>query len=234
MSIGGHNTPATAGTITFSNGLFTVSGNHTYTAPGSLQTSVQINHDTAPSATVSGTVTIQTLAVTPPASQTATEGASNAFNLGSFTDPNSNATSWTVAVQWGDGAATTFTTTSQGTLTTQAHTYAEEGSYTVTLTVTDNTNLSGSATFQVTVADPAVSATATGLSAVEGAAFSNQAVATFTDPAGAEATADYSATINWGDNAAASTGAISFSNGTFTVSGDHTYAEEGTYPITVT
>ena len=64
------------------------------------------------------------------------------------------------ALQQGDGSADTSVTTSQGSLGTKPHTYAEEGSYTVTVTVTDNTNLSGSASFQVTVSDPAVAASA--------------------------------------------------------------------------
>lgn len=41
-----------------------------------------------------------------------------------------------------------------------------------------------------------------------------------------------SATINWGDNTATSPGSISGSNGSFTVSGTHTYASQGSYTIT--
>ena len=50
------------------------------------------------------------------------------------------------------------------------------------------------------VADPSVQASGDQqISAVEGALSDSQVVATFTDPGGAEATGDYSATINWGD-----------------------------------
>src|SRR5262249_31262070 len=73
---GGDNSPPTAGTISFSNGVFTVRGNHTYTMTGMLQTSVQISHDTAPPTTVSGTATLEgQLVVTPPSNQTSVEGA---------------------------------------------------------------------------------------------------------------------------------------------------------------
>jgi hypothetical protein len=45
---------------------------------------------------------------------------------------------------------------------------------------------------------------------------------------------DYKATIEWGDGSATTTGTISLSGATFTVSGQHTYGEEGSYPITTT
>src|SRR2546428_6328586 len=45
---------------------------------------------------------------------------------------------------------------------------------------------------------------------------------------------DYSASINWGDGTSASMGTLSFSAGTYTVKGAHTYAEEGPYSISVT
>ncbi len=53
-------------------------------------------------------------------------------------------------------------------------------------------------------------------------------VITFTDPGGPEALKDYSSTINWGDGTASIPGIITFNaaTSTFTVSGNHTYAEE--------
>ncbi len=83
-----------------------------------------------------------------------------------------------------------------------------------------------------------VPVTATGgftFTAVAGVASRLQTVATFTDPAGAELPADYSATINWGDNST-SAGVISGpdGNGVFTVQGSHTYAQAGNNTITVT
>src|SRR5262249_23575415 len=94
--------------------------------------------------------------VTPPANQTATEGTSQTFSLGSFSDPDGGP--WNVDVNWGDGTAhTTFSTTTAGSLGTRPHTYGEEGTKTVTVQVTDTLdNQSGSATFQVVVSDPAV------------------------------------------------------------------------------
>jgi hypothetical protein len=91
-------------------------------------------------------------------------------------------------------------------------------------------------TSTATVSDPNVVAvgglTVTG---VEGSLSATQSVAFFTDPGGPEANdgTHYSASINWGDGSATSTGTISFGGGAFTVSGNHSYAEEGVYTITV-
>src|SRR5438552_561630 len=45
-------------------------------------------------------------------------------------------------------------------------------------------------------------------------------------------TSDFTATINWGDNTTTA-GAIGAGTSNFTVSGTHTYAEAGTFTITV-
>jgi hypothetical protein len=178
--------------------------------------------------------------VTAPSDQSAVEGASKSFNLGSFADPDGSP--WSVAVKWGDSTSTTFSIGSAGSLGTRTHTFAEEGNYTVTVTVTDFTNLSASASFSVAASDPAVIGSSVVFNSVEGIASGLQSVATFTDPGGAEPLADYSAVIDWGDGTPTSAGTISFSAGTFTVSGNHTYAEESAadhpgsnpYDITVT
>ncbi len=161
-----------------------------------------------------------------PSDQTAVEGASTSFGLGSFIDPDDGP--WSVDVNWGDSTAdTTFAAGTQGSLGSRNHTYTEEGSYTVTVTVTDSTSLSGSASFHVAVSDPAVIPTGGFVvNAVEGADSGSQTVATFTDPGGPEPVGDYSAVIDWGDGTAPSAGTITFGAGIFTVSGNHTYAEE--------
>ena len=162
--------------------------------------------------------------LTAPSDQTAVEGASKSFNLGSFVDADGSP--WTVTVSWGDGSPNTvFTTGSAGSLGTQLHTYAEEGSNVVTVTVTDSTTLSDSKTFNVSVSDPAVVPTAVPVTAVEGQDTGSVAVATFTDPGGPELAGDYSASIDWGDGTT-TTGTITLSSGTYSVSGDHIYAEE--------
>ena len=190
--------------------------------------------------------------LTPPADQSSTEGASHNFDLGSFIDPDGGP--WSVDVDWNDGSAhAAFNMASPGTIPPQSHTYGEEGTYTVTEVVTDTSDgQSDTKTFKITVSDPAVvQGNAVAVSAVEGAAFTSKALAEFTDPGGAEPNpsdpaggiADHYSvvSIDWGDSTPLDTtsGSIGFSGSPgsttdpFTVSGGHTYGEEGTYTIYV-
>jgi len=59
--------------------------------------------------------------------------------------------------------------------------------------------------------------------------------ATFTDANPGDHTADFTATIDWGDGTAPTTGTVSYNSVTkvYTVAGSHIYAEEGTYTPTV-
>jgi hypothetical protein len=171
--------------------------------------------------------------VTPPVNQTGTEGLSVTVNLGSFTDPDSSP--YSVDVNWGDGSShDTFNQGSDGSLGSRPHTYAEEGAKTVTVTVTNSANQSDSKTFTINVADAALSPSIATVNGSENVALNSVAVATFTDLGGAEPTGDYSATINWGDGNASAGTVQSDGAGGFIVLGSNTYAEEGTYAITVT
>ena len=108
------------------------------------------------------------------------------------------------------------------------------------MTVVDNAgNSSGPQSFTVNVADADLQVTGVGLSATEGSAFSGQ-LATLTDDAGTYSTpSDLLATINWGDGTALApdvTGATLVEVGTsgvYQVEGTHTYAEYGSYTLTV-
>lgn len=68
------------------------------------------------------------------------------------------------------------------------------------------------------------------VSGTEGIPLTNQPVTTFTDPDGNTDPTQYSATINWGDGIS-SLGTVTYSSGIFTVAGDHTYSEQGTYSV---
>src|SRR5207237_576713 len=77
-----------------------------------------------------GSVTVNNVnpAVAAPSDQNANEGASTSFNLGSFGDPGADSP-WSVVVNWGDGSPnTTFTKAATGSLGSQSHTYADNGS----------------------------------------------------------------------------------------------------------
>jgi hypothetical protein len=177
------------------------------------------------------------ITLTPPSDQTATEGMSQSFALGSFSDSDSTLpSSWQVQVNWGDNTSNTYTATQTGTLTAESHLYAEELSYSVTVTVTDLSDYSSATqTFGVSVDDPPVSAAAsTGFSATEGTMSNTRTLATFTDPGGAEALSDYTVDVDWGNGTFVSGDTnVSISgpdtSGVFTVSGKHLYTDEDGY-----
>src|ERR1700736_1776141 len=162
---------------------------------------------------------------------TATEGQSFSGVVDSFNCPNGPG-QVSASIDWGDQTAASNGSVagSPGACTISgSHTYAEEGAYTTHLTysfgpaaapITDD----GSAR----VSDAQLNTSSTGLSAAAGAPLSG-VVATFSDPA-AEPLSSYSATIDWGDGHS-SPGTV---NSGFSVTGSHTYAYGGLYPVTVT
>ena len=86
---------------------------------------------------------------------------------------------------------------------TGSYTYAEEGSYPVTVHI-NSTDGSGSATATnttVTVSDATLTANAVAnpLVATEGTSTGNQVLATFSDANPTAPISDFSGTINWGD-----------------------------------
>src|SRR4029077_18123513 len=253
--------------ITLSGNTFTVKGNHTYAEesaadhPGSnpYTITVTISHEAAPTATATSTATVSDPAVVATGGfvVTASEGAdSGSQTVATFTDPGGAEVvgDYSASINWGDGsAASTGVITLSGTTYTVkgSHTYAEESAadhagsnpYQITVTISHESAPTATATSTATVSDPAVVATGNFVvTATEGQDSGSQTVATFTDPGGAEAVGDYSASINWGDGTAASSGVITVSGGVYTVKGSHTYAEESAadhagsnpYQITVT
>jgi hypothetical protein len=83
------------------------------------------------------------------------------------------------------------------------------------------THMSNQATKTWTAAsEQPITATGQAVTATEGQSFSGT-VATFTDPDTNATASEYSATIDWGDGNT-STGTISGSGGSFSVSGSHT------------
>src|SRR5207253_2355914 len=125
-------------------------------------------------------------------------------------------------------------TLSSGTFSvTGTHTYADEGAYTATASIVDDGGATASATDAATVHDAALSATnGAGLTATEGAPVSST-VATFSDANPGASAADFAGTtIDWGDGSAATAATVTLSSGTFSVTGTHTYAEEGSFTAT--
>ena len=150
---------------------------------------------------------------------------------------------FSASINWGDGT----TTSGDVVLTSQAsvfavqgsHTYSEEGSNTVRVTVNHNGSTDTPATITETVAvsDPAVNPSGgMTFTATEGAVGQDQLIATFSDPGGSEAAGEYSATINWGDFKSSAATITPSPDGTFflvTGGSTHIYTEDGNFTITV-
>src|SRR4029077_16203307 len=138
---------------------------------------------------------------------------------------------YSASITWGDGSSSAGSVVDNhdGTFSVQgSHTYAEEASgltFSVQIQDSGGANVSGSAA--LTVADAALTLlTLTPPSAVEGQALTSTTVATFRDADGAGAVGDYSASITWGDGSTSTGSVVDNHDGTFSVQGSHTYAEE--------
>jgi hypothetical protein len=203
--------------------------------------------NTGPSGPVTGASTTSTVTASPinvtAFSINGTEGLPIDLTqnpiIGSFTDSSGAqpASNYKVTINWGDG--TTFTGT-PGQLITQSgsnfsiadpgHTYAEEGHYTITLSVISIANpsapITASAASAATIADaPLTAVPSPVINPTEGVPFFGQ-VASFTDANPKAPTSDFTATVDWGDGSPTTTGIITQPGGVgtpFIVSGVHTY-----------
>jgi len=145
-------------------------------------------------------------------------------------------------VDWGDGSSTStiiIVDLQNGSYGIDAsHIYRDQGTFTITINISGPDGVSGQATEVVNVASNApLTSVGQDFSTTEGDLFSG-AVATLTD-ANTSSTADsFTALIDWGDgtpdNPDITQGMVtSKGKGVFTVSGTHTYAEFGSYQVTV-
>lgn len=231
-----------AGTIAGGAGSFQVSGTHTYAATGNFSVTVTLSDDapgTATAATVSTAVVSNTpLGVTVTNFSTPEHAAFNG-NVGTFfdVDTTKTAASFSANVDWGDGTTTpgTVSGASGSFAVSGTHTYADEGSYTITLSAAENApgTATGTATGTASVTEADVlSATPITFVAVAGSPFSG-IVANVSDTDTSSTAANFAATIAWGDGTT-TPGTITGAGGSFQVSGTHTYAASGAFAVTVT
>jgi hypothetical protein len=225
-----------------SSGGFDVLGSHTYGEEGSFTLSVSLTDLDASSGSASSPVTVGDVALAAiGVSFSGTEGATftgqvTSFNDGDLGAPLSDFTSGSggALIDWGDGATTAAVISQPGGIGTAfivsgSHTYLEDGSYLLQITVTDKGGSTASAGPAAAIADAGLTVTEGAIQAIKGVAFSGQ-VATFADASPTSPISDFTtgfggATIDWGDGSS-SPGTITQPGGIgtlFVVTGNHTY-----------
>jgi PKD repeat protein len=202
-----------------------ITASHTYAAGGQYTVRVSVTDKDNGSGTDDLVSTVgadpnQAPVSHPGGPYTGAEGAAVAFDGSSSSDPDGDLP-LTYAWSFGDGGT--------GTGATPSHAYAQDGTYTVALVVTDGKGRSGASaatTAAIGNAAPTVSAGAD-VSLTFGATLNLNA--TFSDPGVNDAPWTYS--IDWGDGGAATTGSKSSQSAAITAS--HTYAAGGQYTVRV-
>jgi len=168
----------------------------------------------------------------------ATEAAAFSGQVATFTDPDTSATAseYTATIEWGDGTSTAGTVSGSGGsfVVNGEHTYADEGTYEVKVAIADidNPAISATATSSATVVDAALAASGVSPTPISPQSFGGT-VANFTDANTTSTTADFTATIDWGDGSPGSAGTVSGEGGSYSVSGSHTYEGTGYFTIKV-
>lgn len=183
---------------------------HAWTDDGSYTVSVVVTDEEGSSSTLSGTMVVtNALPVASFSVSVADEGSASSF-YGAATDAGS-ADTFTYAWDFGDGSTDTGETA--------FHTFATDGSYTVTLTVTDSDGGVDTEVQVVTVgnAAPTFSSVSGSSALVEGDSGSFSALAT--DPGGDALSYSW----DFGDGSTGSGASVS-----------HAWSQDGTYTVKVT
>jgi hypothetical protein len=204
---------------------------HAWQQPGDMNVSVTVTDRDGGAGVASFAVQVANAppVVTAAPAQSTVEGTSAALQLGSFADPGQQDGPWTVSIDWGDGSKpSTFSEAAPSALAPLDHSYAQSGSYTVAVTVTDAHGGAGQGSFAVSVANapPALSAPAN-QGGSEGQPV-NFDLGSFADAAG---DGPWTVTVDWGDGStstrlATAPGALG--------AAPHAYADDGDYAIAVT
>ncbi len=165
------------------------------------------------------------------------EGSSFAGNVAEFVDPGCSAT-YSATISWGDGQMSSGAITYNGTCAAgynvvSSHTYAEEGTYRTSVSVSGTDGFSGTGTGTATVSDAAISLSPLTVTFTAAKRFDeNVAVLRDADPAGIAS--DYGSTINWGDGQTSAGVVSAATEGAFDIAGHHTYSTAGLHTVHVT
>jgi hypothetical protein len=158
-----------------------------------------------------------------------TEGLnSGTLVLATFTDTSGGSVS--ASVNWGDSTSSAATVTALGGgnyRVSGSHTFTEETTYLARVTFSDSAGGSASVTDSIIVADAGLSASGYPVSNLARASFTAP-LATVTDANPSATTADFQASVDWGDGSS-SAGIVTAAVGQFRISGTHSYSAPGKY-----
>ncbi|TPW19192.1 MAG: Uncharacterized protein FD126_2933, partial [Elusimicrobia bacterium] len=193
----------------------TVSSLHVYGDNGAYTVTVTVADDDGGTSARSFTSTVNNVrpALAALADRSAAEGSPVVLQGAMFTDPGFLDTH-SATVDWGDGTNEAAGVSSKTVIA--QHVYGDNGSYAVTVTVTDDDGGTAASTFTATISNVAPSLAALG----------GQQGAAFTDPGFLDT---HTATVDWGDGSIDAAAITSK-----TVQGQHAYADNGAYTVTVT
>lgn len=207
--------------------------------PGTSEVTLMVS-DGERSSSATAKVTVYPPITASAVSLSGTEGLAITGTDATFTDPDGSASAneYTAAINWGDGTPVTpnaaISQNPDGSFSVSAaHTYTDEGNYQATATITDTDNAFNTAavTIPVTIGDAPLHAAGTSTASTN--PLSGYPVATFTDANPGSTTADFSASIDWGDGSTTAGTVTGQPGGPFTVAGTHDYASLGPETITV-
>ncbi len=170
---------------------------HAYSSAGSYVASVKVTDKDGGAALASFRVVVLSSApaLQPPVSALAIEGVGKSFPLGSFSDPTGGP--WSGVVAWGDGSQSTFAAAAPGLLPGAPHTYLDNGTYRVAVTLKNGLGLGGYSTFDAVVANALPVIVATGGQQGRAEVASAIDLGSFSDSGAADS--PWVAEIDWGD-----------------------------------
>ena len=197
---------------------------HVYADNGTYTITVEVTDDDGGSGTETFAVTVDNVApVVSLSGPTNVDEGSPYIGSGLFIDPGAD--TWTATVDYGDGTGSQPLTLNANKTFALDHVYADNGTYTITVEVTDDDGGSGTETFAVTVDNVAPVVSLSGPTNVdEGSPYIGSG--SFTDP-GSDT---WTATVDYGDGTGSQPLTLN-ANKSFTL--DHVYADNGIYTITV-
>jgi autotransporter-associated beta strand protein len=155
--------------------------------------------------------------------------------VATFSDPVPEAAeSYTAFIHWGDGNTTLGIVKAYlgNFAVIGSHVYLEEGTYSISTTILDEGGAAVTTDSVARVSDAPLFGIAKTVYFVEGSSKSN-IIAAFSDADPRGFSGQYTATVSWGDGSSSTATVITDGAG-FGVTGNHAYAEEGTYAVVVT